>query len=157
MAYDGEFDEVILTTGQTRPVMSRPPEMQAASKFVIEVRDALGLSDESAPAAADWVLNKMERYAASQARPVFDTEGNGPQCSWCGQIWPLCGHHHMSAVRYPEDDETPRDRMVADNGAATATVNPDCSAGKHKACSGTAWDDAADALTTCTCSCHGGA
>jgi len=122
--YDGEFDGVILNTGQTRPVMSRPPEVQAASRFVIEVRDALGLSDEAAPAAADWVLNKMERYGASQARPVFDTEGNGPECSWCGQIWPLCGHHHMSAVRYPEDETTPRGRMFADNGDDPSPVRP---------------------------------
>lgn len=33
-------------------------------------------------------------------------------------------------------------------------MNPDCEYGKYTACSGTAWDDDADALTDCTCECH---
>ena len=32
--------------------------------------------------------------------------------------------------------------------------NPDCQAGKHRACNGTGWDAAADELATCTCACH---
>jgi hypothetical protein len=36
----------------------------------------------------------------------------------------------------------------------TAAVSPDCRAGKCKACSGDAWDEAADVLTTCRCDCH---
>jgi len=36
----------------------------------------------------------------------------------------------------------------------TVAVSPDCRAGKCKACSGDAWDEAADALTTCRCGCH---
>ena len=23
-------------------------------------------------------------------------DGSGPECSLCGTLWPLCGHHHMS-------------------------------------------------------------
>lgn len=33
-------------------------------------------------------------------------------------------------------------------------MNPDCVAGKHTACAGDAWDEQADALTSCACSCH---
>ena len=33
-------------------------------------------------------------------------------------------------------------------------MNPDCKAGKHVACSGTAWDDDRDELTSCACPCH---
>lgn len=33
-------------------------------------------------------------------------------------------------------------------------LSPDCRDGKHHACVGTAWDDAADELTGCTCPCH---
>ena len=34
-------------------------------------------------------------------------------------------------------------------------MNPDCTQGKHGSCSGTAWDEAADDLTSCRCACHG--
>lgn len=33
-------------------------------------------------------------------------------------------------------------------------MNPDCRDGKHRACSGTAWDDERDELAACPCSCH---
>lgn len=33
-------------------------------------------------------------------------------------------------------------------------MNPDCRAGKHHACSGTAWDEDRDELGTCSCTCH---
>ena len=33
-------------------------------------------------------------------------------------------------------------------------MNPDCAAGKHVACSGTAWDDTTDQLGDCGCYCH---
>jgi len=33
-------------------------------------------------------------------------------------------------------------------------VNPDCRAGKHAACSGTAWDEHTDQLAACSCTCH---
>ncbi|RHA38685.1 hypothetical protein [Cellulomonas rhizosphaerae] len=34
---------------------------------------------------------------------------------------------------------------------------PDCRYGKHTACSGTAWDEHADELVGCGCTCHGSA
>ncbi len=33
-------------------------------------------------------------------------------------------------------------------------MNPDCAAGKHKACAGDAWDDFADGRVQCSCPCH---
>lgn len=36
----------------------------------------------------------------------------------------------------------------------SAPLGPDCAVNKHPACSGDAWDDAADELTACACPCH---
>lgn len=33
-------------------------------------------------------------------------------------------------------------------------LSPDCTAGKHRACSGDAWDVVADEGTGCECDCH---
>lgn len=33
-------------------------------------------------------------------------------------------------------------------------LSPDCSQGKHRACSGDTWDDALDQLVMCPCDCH---
>lgn len=33
-------------------------------------------------------------------------------------------------------------------------MNPECRDGKHANCDGSAWDDEADELTSCTCQCH---
>lgn len=92
-----EFHGIAITPGESRPLMSRPPRLIASAKFIREVRDALGIEDyDRAREAADWVLDKMERFGARTAQPMFDMEGNGPRCSWCGGIWPLCGCHHLS-------------------------------------------------------------
>lgn|GEM_PF-2094474 len=32
--------------------------------------------------------------------------------------------------------------------------SPDCAQGKHRACSGDAWDEATDDPTDCSCECH---
>lgn len=105
MAMNEEFTAIILVTeGETRPVMSKPRPFKATKKFIRHVQDNLNIPDEQATDAADWVLNLMERYGANSAQPMFDMDGNGPSCSWCGMIWPLCGHHHMSS-NLPENDE----------------------------------------------------
>jgi len=36
----------------------------------------------------------------------------------------------------------------------TAAANPDCAQGKHRACSGSAWDWDIDDLVPCPCDCH---
>lgn len=102
---DYDFTEIIRSTGDTRPVMSRPPKLIATKKWVRQVQDAATEAGGDMNALADWVLNAMEEYAAWTARPVFDMEGNGPQCSVCHQIWPLCGHHHMSHIEGVKDVE----------------------------------------------------
>ena len=38
----------------------------------------------------------------------------------------------------------------------TARACPECRAGKHRNCDGTAWDQAADAPTPCPCQCGDG-
>lgn len=36
----------------------------------------------------------------------------------------------------------------------TDHLNPDCREGKHRACTGDAWDNEADELCACECACH---
>jgi hypothetical protein len=109
-----EFSEIMQTAEDSirpdRPVMSYPPRQVASSKFIREVQHTLGIEDDDrARVVADWVIDKMERFGAATARGVFDMNGNGPQCSWCGVIWPLCGHHHQSKVIDDEaDGDEPR-------------------------------------------------
>lgn len=104
MSIRDEFAGIFLTPGGSRPLMSVPPQMRASKLFIREVRDELNLDNERAESAADWIADKMERYGALFARPVFDMDGNGPQCSFCSMPWPLCGHHHLSGEC--DDEET---------------------------------------------------
>lgn len=98
MSANDEFRGVGQWPAGERPVMSRPPDPIANKVFVDEVRHALGIEGDAAVRAADWILGKMERYAAWHAQPVFTLDGNGPVCSLCGTLWPLCGHHHLSGA-----------------------------------------------------------
>ncbi|WP_030149431.1 hypothetical protein [Mycetocola saprophilus] len=100
----GEFDGIFVVVGQQKP-MSPPPTPLASVKFVREVKDALGLDDDAAPAAADWVVGKLHRFLAIDAQPVFDMEGQGPLCSACFMFWPLCGHHVLSEWSPDADEE----------------------------------------------------
>lgn len=95
-----EFDGILLPapgTPETRPVMSPPPRYVAARSFVSEVAALLDSTDD-VQEIADWIIGKMERYGSASALPMFTTEGEGPCCSWCGVVWPLCGHH-LNSVR----------------------------------------------------------
>lgn len=93
---DGPEFEGIFLPQPDRAVMSRPPREMASSKFIYQVRTACDLDDATAERVADWAADWHERLGAAGARPVFDMDGCGPLCSWCGVIWPLCGHHHLS-------------------------------------------------------------
>ena len=62
----------------------------------------------SSVGVADWAADWGERLGARTARPVFDMDGSGPQCSYCGAIWPLCGHHHLSTMPTDDDERTTR-------------------------------------------------
>lgn len=39
--------------------------------------------------------------------------------------------------------------------ADVAGLGPDCRDGKHRACDGSAWDEARDEVMSCRCECHG--
>ena len=92
-----EFEGIFTTQGGTRPVMSRPPRVMPTAKLIYQIRTACDLDDAAAERVADWAADWHERAGAYGAKPVFDLEGSGPCCSWCGAIWPLCGHHHLAA------------------------------------------------------------
>lgn len=85
--------------GTPRELMGHPRPLQASRKLMQMIEDAQR-EHATQVAFADWLANFMERYAASFAHPVFDVsegaDGSGPNCSFCGAIWPMCGHHHMS-------------------------------------------------------------
>jgi len=74
-------------------------------------------------------------------------------------------HEHQWVSQRTYEDGPNRDPQRCIGGCGQTRVlvtecpeepmNPDCRSGnKHKACSGTAWDDDADALTDCSCACH---
>ena len=99
-----EYTGILVPAPGNRPVMSMPRPYQASKKFIREVQDNLNIPESELVAAADWIINKMEGFGAYSAQPVFDMNGTGPQCSWCGMIWPLCGHQHMSGNLDSDDD-----------------------------------------------------
>ena len=97
--------EGIFEPGEKRPLMSKPSRVFASKKLIREVAEALNIADEDvARDTADWIADKMERFGARTARGVLDLEGNGPVCSWCSTIWPLCGCAHLSEVDFGDDD-----------------------------------------------------
>lgn len=97
MSTESEFEGIFEPGSASRPVMSKPPPVHASMKLVREVRDMLVDAEGDATAVADWIADKMERFGARTARPVFDMEGYGLTCcSWCDEIWPLCGHQYLS-------------------------------------------------------------
>lgn len=102
MSTETEYTGIFLAQSGSRPVMSTPPPMQASRKLVQIVADARdqSTSDED---LADWLADFMERFGARTAQPVIDMEGNGPLCSWCSAIWPLCGHDHQADDRRDEE------------------------------------------------------
>lgn len=91
-----EFEGIFLAPGGSRPIMSKPPRLRASRDFITEVRAELELTDDQAEDAADWIADKLDRFAALHARPVFEMDGSGPTCSYCSMPWPVCGHHHLS-------------------------------------------------------------
>lgn len=97
MTEPSEFEGIFAPQGTRKP-MSRPPEMLASRGFIREVAEMVADRWPDSTAVADWIAGKMERFGARTAQPVFDMDGSGPICSWCGAFWPLCGHHHLSEV-----------------------------------------------------------
>lgn len=96
-----EFKEIFEPEAGGRALMSKPPRVRASKKLIREVAEALHIQDEDAAReAADWIADKMERFGARTAQGVFGLHGNGPFCSWCGAVWPLCGCAHLSEVDF---------------------------------------------------------
>lgn len=56
-----------------------------------------------------------------------------------------------SLARIENLDET----LTGNPDGVSASIDPDCRSGKHATCTGTGWDEDADALTHCECPCHG--
>ena len=91
-----EFEGIFEPSATNRPLMSVPPRMLPSRKLIDQIRVACDLDDATAERVAHWAADWGERLGARTAEPVFDMDGNGPACSWCGQLWPLCGHQHQS-------------------------------------------------------------
>lgn len=91
-----EFEGIYELPVRDRPVMSPPPRLLPTRKLIDQVRVACDLDEATAERVANWAADWGERLGARTARPVIGTDGSGPYCSWCSQIWPLCGHHHQS-------------------------------------------------------------
>lgn len=65
--------------------------VQVTPEFVREVEWML--EEQAGPRdIAQWIVERIEEHGAQNARPVFDMEGNGPHCSYCGTIGAICGH-----------------------------------------------------------------
>ena len=64
-------------------------------EFVREVEFFL-LDNPTSREIAQWVADRIEEHGAQFARPVVTLKGNGPFCSYCGAIGPICGHPERS-------------------------------------------------------------
>lgn len=95
--YKGIFHE---GPEQRTSPLDPPPRFVASKKLIRIIQDARE-ANPTDEAFADWLANFMEGYAAHFAHPVFDVsegaDGSGPECSLCGMLWPMCGHHNTSA------------------------------------------------------------
>ena len=107
--YDEPEFEGIFERQSNRPVMTMPPRMVPSAKLVAQIRIACDLDHATAERVAYWAADWGERLGARTAQPVIDMDGSGPICSWCGMLWPLCGHHHLSEEINHDDEETARD------------------------------------------------
>ena len=100
-----EFEGIYELPVRDRPAMSPPPRLLPTRKLIDQVRVACDLDEATAERVAHWAADWGERLGARTARPVIGTDGSGPHCSWCSQIWPLCGHHHQSEEDLSERTE----------------------------------------------------
>lgn len=82
---------------QSRPVM-QPPKVYATDHLVLETRLATEETGADPERMAQWIAERIEEFGAITSLPVFDMEGNGPICSWCAAMWPLCGHASRSEM-----------------------------------------------------------
>lgn len=78
--------------GLTMRDLKRKPSTTATWEYVAEVAARLNLDRDTAERVADYVLAEVEREGTFRATLVFDAEGCGPLCSWCGALAGLCYH-----------------------------------------------------------------
>lgn len=109
---ENEFENIIAAPTHDRLPGQPPPRARATYQFTREVRDALEIPEDHATEAADWVIDKMVRYAAAHAEPMLTLNGAGPVCSLCRQRWGTCGHDYLSQVpvwdtQPPSQSESP--------------------------------------------------
>lgn len=93
----GELSFMPLAYESPRPVGAKP-RVHATDQLIYETERALEDTQGTPEQMAQWIAERIEEYGAMQSMPVFDMEGNGPMCSWCGGIWGLCGHAAISEV-----------------------------------------------------------
>lgn len=97
MRYDYTDIAILPAPGEDTEITPRP--LTATKKLMRTIADARE-THPTEEAFADWLMNYMEGYAALYAHPSFDAsegaEGTGPQCSFCGAAWAVCGHARMS-------------------------------------------------------------
>lgn len=97
----GEFEGLFEPNERRLRPDGLPPTARPSPRLVRRVERVLE-SATSAQDVAEWVADFMERYAANFAHPCFDASADdgpvqGPECSLCGMLWPLCGHGKLSA------------------------------------------------------------
>lgn len=97
------FEKYMHPTGERNSVLSKPQRVLATKKAIRDIQDATGIDDyEKATEVADWYADRLEAYGMRFARPVFEMDGSGPVCSFCGTSWPFCGCHHHSVAIYED-------------------------------------------------------
>lgn len=93
--YTGIFAE-----NPTPRTMFGPPRHARASKKLMRVIEDAQREHDTPEAFADWLADYLEGYGALFAHPSMDmSEGASdlaPQCSFCGGLWVVCGHDHLS-------------------------------------------------------------
>ena len=87
-----EWEPFVYVYDGTRAQQLVPIGVEPTPDFVFEVRRALDDHDGDPEGLAEWIAERMDELGNQRARPVFDTEGNGPSCSWCGALAMLCEH-----------------------------------------------------------------
>lgn len=98
--------------------------------------------------------SELETTAAPEVRvhPVSDVAGLAALRAGAARAGALAFSHVAPPQVAPRGGSRALAFVEAD--ACPAPRNPDCVAGKHTACSTTAWDEDADQLTDCACACH---
>lgn len=61
-------------------------------QFVREVVAAMEQHADDPREMARWICERIDEYGVQMARPVFEIDGTGPDCSYCGALGAICQH-----------------------------------------------------------------